>query len=124
MDVVWNLNSSRWARITVLFLILSSVGYSCSANSGSVPGAGGWEMQALPPVLVEANMPFYTPSISAIEHPHRVPDSTRTIVCLSCGDTMKHLRTLPRRGVRPEKLIFVCPSCKGVDTKELNGTSQ
>jgi hypothetical protein len=29
------------------------------------------------------------------------------------------LRTLPRRGVRLEKRIFVCPSCKGVDTKEL-----
>jgi hypothetical protein len=47
------------------------------------------------------------------------PDSTRTIVCLSCGDTMKHLRTLPSLGVRPEKFIFVCPSCNGVDTKEL-----
>jgi hypothetical protein len=69
-------------------------------------------------------MPFYTPSISAIEHRHRVPDSTRTILCLSCGDTMKHFRTLPRRGVSPEKLIFVCPSCKGVDTKELANESQ
>jgi hypothetical protein len=69
-------------------------------------------------------MPFCTPSIPAIEHPHRIPDSTRTIVCLSCGDTMKHLRTLARLGVRPEKLIFVCPSCKGVDTKELISTSQ
>jgi hypothetical protein len=69
-------------------------------------------------------MPFYTPSISAIEHSPQVPDSTRTIVCLSCGDTMKHLRTLPRRGVRLEKLIFVCPSCKGVDTKELVNESQ
>jgi hypothetical protein len=57
-------------------------------------------------------MPFYTPTIPAIEHRHRGPDSARTIVCLSCGDTMKHLRTLPRLGVRLEKLIFVCPSCK------------
>jgi len=32
---------------------------------------------------------------------------------------MEHLRTLPKLGVRPEKLIFVCPSCKEVDTKEL-----
>ena len=67
-------------------------------------------------------MPFYTPSIPAVEHRPRVPDSTRTIVCLSCGDTMKHLRTLPRLGVRLEKLIFVCPSCKGIDTKELIST--
>jgi hypothetical protein len=54
-----------------------------------------------------------------IEHPHRALDSTRTIVCLSCGDAMKHLHTLVRLGVRREKLIFVCPFCKGVDTKEL-----
>jgi hypothetical protein len=59
----------------------------------------------------------YTDTV--IEHPHRVPESTRTIVCLCCGDTMKHLRTLPRLGARREKLIFVCSSCKGIDTKEL-----
>ena len=67
-------------------------------------------------------MPDYTPATPAIERPHRVPDSTRTIVCLSCGDTMKHLRTLAKLGVRPEKLIFVCPSCKGVEAKELTRT--
>jgi hypothetical protein len=32
---------------------------------------------------------------------------------------MKHLRTIPKLGVRLEKLIFVCPSCKEVDTKEV-----
>ena len=64
-------------------------------------------------------MPYYTPSTPAIDHPHPVLNSTRTLVCLSCGDTMKHLRTLPKLGVRPEKLIFVCPSCKEVHTKEL-----
>jgi hypothetical protein len=69
-------------------------------------------------------MPFYTPSLPTIEDPHLVPGSTRTIVCLSCGDTMKHLRTLPRFGVRREKLVFVCPSCKGVDTKELTTMPQ
>ena len=63
-------------------------------------------------------MPHYTSSTLAIERPHPVRDSTRTLVCLSCGDTMKHLRTLPKFGVRPEKLIVVCPSCKGADTKE------
>jgi len=32
---------------------------------------------------------------------------------------MKHFRTISKLGVRPERLIFVCPSCKGIDTKEL-----
>jgi hypothetical protein len=64
-------------------------------------------------------MPYYTPSTPAIERPHAVPGSTRTLACRSCGDTMEHLRTIPRLGVRPEQLIFVCPSCKGVVTKEL-----
>jgi len=67
-------------------------------------------------------MPYSTPSTPAIDHPHPVLDSTRTLVCLSCGDTMKHLRTLPKLSMRPEKLIFVCPSCKEVDTKELIST--
>lgn len=31
---------------------------------------------------------------------------------------MKHLRTIPKLGVRQEKLIFVCPSRKGL-TKEV-----
>ena len=74
---------------------------------------------ALPPVSAELHVSYYTPSTSSVERRHRVPDSKRTIVCLSCGDTMMHLRTLPKLGVRPEKLIFVCPSCKGVDTKQL-----
>jgi len=64
-------------------------------------------------------MPYYTPSTSAIERSSPVPNSTPTIVCLSCGDTMKHFRTISKLGVRPEQLIFVCPSCKGVDTKEV-----
>jgi hypothetical protein len=42
------------------------------------------------------------------------------MLCLSCGDTMKHLRTIAKLGVRPKQFIFVCPSCKGVDTKEGN----
>jgi hypothetical protein len=64
-------------------------------------------------------MPYYTPSTSAIEHSPPVANSTPTIVCLSCGDTMKHFRTISKLGVRPEQLIFVCPSCKGVDTREV-----
>jgi hypothetical protein len=64
-------------------------------------------------------MPYYAPSIPAIERSSPVPDNTPTLVCHSCGDTMKHFRTIPKLGVRREKLIFVCPSCKGVDTKEV-----
>ena len=64
-------------------------------------------------------MSYYTPSTPAIERSPPVQGNTPTIVCLSCGDTMKHLRTIPKLGVRLEKLIFVCPSCKEVDTKEV-----
>jgi hypothetical protein len=34
---------------------------------------------------------------------------------------MKNLRTIPKLGVRPEKVIFHCPSCKGADTRKLSG---
>jgi hypothetical protein len=64
-------------------------------------------------------MPYYTPSTRATERSPPVPNGTRTIVCLSCGDTMKHFRTISKLGVRRERLLFVCPSCKGVDTKEV-----
>jgi hypothetical protein len=66
-------------------------------------------------------MRYYTRSTSAVERPHPLPDNGRTLVCLSCGDTMRNLRSIPRLGVRREQLIFVCPSCKAVDTKEPNG---
>jgi hypothetical protein len=33
------------------------------------------------------------------------------------ADTMKQLRTIPSLGVRKEQIIFVCPSCKELDTK-------
>jgi hypothetical protein len=62
-----------------------------------------------------------TPSTPAIERSPPLADTTPTLVCLSCGDTMKQLRTIPKLGVRPEQLIFVCPSCNGVDTKEKPG---
>jgi hypothetical protein len=64
-------------------------------------------------------MPYYPPSTPAIERSPPVPDRGPTIVCLSCGDTMKHFRTISRLGVRSEQLMFLCPSCKGVDTKEV-----
>jgi hypothetical protein len=62
-------------------------------------------------------MPYYTPSAPAIECSSPLPDNTPTVVCPSCGDTMKHLRTIPSLGVRREQIIFVCPSCKELDTK-------
>jgi hypothetical protein len=64
-------------------------------------------------------MPYYTPSTPTIERSPPIPDRALTIVCLSCGDTMKHFRTISRLGVRPEQLMFLCPSCKGVGTKEV-----
>ncbi len=36
---------------------------------------------------------------------------------------MKYLRTIPKLGARRETLIFVCPSCKGFDTKEMGPTN-
>ncbi len=68
-------------------------------------------------------MQYYAPSVPAVECPPLVPDNTPTLVCPSCGDTMEHLRTIPKLGARLEQFIFVCPSCKGVDTKEMGPTN-
>ena len=65
-------------------------------------------------------MPRYTGSIPAFKRLPLYPTETPTMLCLSCGDTMKHCRTIAELGVRPKQFIFVCPSCKGVDTKEGN----
>jgi hypothetical protein len=51
-------------------------------------------------------MPYYTLSPPVIERSPPLVDNSRTLGCLSCGDTMKHLRTIPKLGVRSEKLIF------------------
>jgi hypothetical protein len=60
----------------------------------------------------------YPPSARTVERLPRAPDRTATMLCVSCGDTMKHVRTIEKLGVRPKQFIFACPSCKGVDTKE------
>ncbi len=60
----------------------------------------------------------HAPSTPAIERLPRILESTPTMLCLSCGDTMKHSHTIAQFRVRPQQLIFVCPSCKGVDTRE------
>jgi Transcription factor zinc-finger len=64
-------------------------------------------------------MPYETPPVSVIERLSVGSDRPLTMLCPSCGDTMKHSRTIAKFGVRLERLIFVCPSCKGVDSKEL-----
>jgi hypothetical protein len=63
-------------------------------------------------------MTRYTGSIPASERLPLYPTEMPTMLCHSCGDTMKHFRTIAELGVRPKQFIFVCPSCKGVDTKE------
>ncbi|MFZ0426062.1 MAG: hypothetical protein WAL80_24555 [Xanthobacteraceae bacterium] len=64
-------------------------------------------------------MLHYPPSSSAVESSLGYPAGPPTLVCVCCGDTMKHSRTILKFGVRREQLIFVCPSCQAVDTKEL-----
>jgi hypothetical protein len=59
------------------------------------------------------------PSTSVVECPLPLPKIASTLACLTCGDTMNNVRTIPKLGVLPELLVFVCPSCKGVDTKEI-----
>ena len=65
-------------------------------------------------------MQYYPPSIPAIECSPLVPDNTTILVCPSCGDTMQHVRTIPKLGVRLEQFIFVCPSCEEVNTRKLS----
>jgi hypothetical protein len=86
-------------------------------DSGPCQASVAQSSVALPPAEVELHMPYYT--LSTRERSPPVLNNMLTIVCLSCGDTMKHFRTISKLGVRRERLLFVCPSCKGVDTKEV-----
>jgi hypothetical protein len=65
-------------------------------------------------------MPKYngSPQPTRFEYSPREPDSPPAVVCQCCGDTMKHSRTLPKLGVRPELLVFVCPSCGEVGARQ------
>ena len=65
-------------------------------------------------------MQYYMPSIPAIECPPLIRDDTPILICPSCGDTMKHVRTIPKLGVRLEQFIFACPSCEGIDSREVH----
>ncbi len=59
-------------------------------------------------------MPQYPPSTRIIGSSLLIHGESP---CPSCGDTMKVSRTIPKLGVRPERLIFICPSCKEVAAK-------
>jgi hypothetical protein len=61
-------------------------------------------------------MQYHTRSIPALECSAQVPGNTPVLICPSCGDTMQHLRTIPKFGARLEQFIFVCPSCEQVET--------
>jgi 5-methylcytosine-specific restriction endonuclease McrA len=63
-------------------------------------------------------MPDDTHSVPILERLPLIHDRTLTLLCPACGDTMKHFRTIAKHGVRPEQFMFLCPSCKAVDTKE------
>jgi hypothetical protein len=58
-------------------------------------------------------------STFAMERSLRYPTAAPTIICLTCGDTMNHFLTISKLGVRPERLVFVCPSCKGIGSREV-----
>jgi hypothetical protein len=60
----------------------------------------------------------YAPSARTAERLLLVPGTTLTMLCVSCGDAMKHARTIAKLGVLPQQFVFVCPSCKGVDARE------
>jgi hypothetical protein len=64
-------------------------------------------------------MQYHTASIPAIEGPPLVLDNTPVLICPSCGDTMQHLRTIPKLGARLEQFIFVCPSYEQIEIKEV-----
>jgi hypothetical protein len=45
-------------------------------------------------------------------------DDALTPTCPSCGHVMKLVRAIPRLAALPELLLFSCPSCNQVETKE------
>ena len=102
-----------------LATVLISLTYASSPTAAPCQASVAESPVALPPVSVESHMPYYAPSTPAIERVAPVLDRTPTMLCVSCGDTMKHFRTIAKLGVRPEQFMFRCPSCKGVDTRQV-----
>ncbi len=84
-------------------------------------GNGGarrrWVENLLPRVSMETHMPHYTPSTRIIGSSLLIRGEPPSLVCPSCGDTMRVSGTIPKVGVRPEQLVFLCPSCKEVAAK-------
>ena len=111
---------SLTARIPIALTValIPSPTYASSPTAAPCQASVAAESSvALPPVPAELVMQYYAPSVPAVECLPLVPDNTPTLVCPSCGDTMKHLRTIPKLGARLEQFIFVCPTCEDVDTK-------
>src|SRR3984885_12484391 len=102
-----------------LVTALISLTYASSSTTAPCQALVAESPVALPPVSVETHMPYDTVSTVVIERSPLGPDRGRTIVCRICGDTMRNFRTVSSFGVRPEQFMSRCPSCKGVDTKEV-----
>ena len=92
----------------------------CIIDSGPRQASVAESPVALPPFHWSRAMRYHTPSISAIECSAQVPDNTPVLICPSCGDTMQHLRTIPKLGARLEQFIFVCPANRS-KLKEVKG---
>ena len=50
-------------------------------------------------------MQDHAPSTHAIECFPVVLDNTPVLICPSCGDTMQHVRTIPKLGARLEQAL-------------------
>jgi predicted RNA-binding Zn-ribbon protein involved in translation (DUF1610 family) len=48
----------------------------------------------------------------------QLTDNLPILVCPACGQATKLLRTVPRVGGLPALLVFVCPACNEVETRE------
>jgi hypothetical protein len=98
-----------------LDLAIVLISLTCVASPTAAPrqASVAESLVALPPVSVESRQHYHTPSIPAIECPP-------LLICPSCGDTMQHVRTIPKLGARLEQFIFVCASCEQVETKEVH----
>ena len=68
----------------------------------------------------QSHMPRYNGAALAhtIDYSPQETDTTFAVICQCCGDTMEHTRKIPRLGVRPPLLVFVCPSCKEIVARQ------
>jgi hypothetical protein len=66
----------------------------------------------------------YRPSILTVEGSTAVPGNLLSLVCLTCGDTMKAVREIPKLEGHPGLLVLKCPSCNEVETKRMWGKTR